>query len=114
MDVFCVKGFILRFDPAGTIALTGGFWRDRHALYFHRVAGVFVDSGFSSALIQCQDTTVTDESTVFSSIWAWRYGGSRPMRVGSVDCGVFRVAHPARSHLYNGAKSVNWCLWLDS
>ena len=32
---------------------------------FIGVAGVFVDSGFSSALIQCQDTTATDESTVF-------------------------------------------------
>lgn len=32
---------------------------------FIGLANVFVDSGFSSALIQRQDTTVTDESTVF-------------------------------------------------
>lgn len=32
---------------------------------FIGVAAVFVDSGFSSALIQHQDTTITDESTVF-------------------------------------------------
>lgn len=32
---------------------------------FVGVAGVFIDGGFSSALIQRQDTTPTDESTVF-------------------------------------------------
>src|SRR3989337_795717 len=32
---------------------------------FIGVAGVFIDSGFSSALIQRQNTTLTDESTVF-------------------------------------------------
>jgi len=32
---------------------------------FIGMAGVFIDSGFSSALIQRQDTTHTDESTVF-------------------------------------------------
>ncbi len=32
---------------------------------FISLAAVFVDSGFSSALIQRQDTTITDESTVF-------------------------------------------------
>ncbi|MEO8331745.1 MAG: oligosaccharide flippase family protein, partial [Gallionella sp.] len=32
---------------------------------FIGVAGVFIDSGFSSALIQRQNTTHTDESTIF-------------------------------------------------
>ncbi|MGC2166092.1 MAG: MOP flippase family protein [Gallionella sp.] len=32
---------------------------------FIGVAGIFIDSGFSSALIQRQNTTLTDESTVF-------------------------------------------------
>ena len=47
---------LLTPEEFGTIAL----------LYlFVGLAGVFVDSGFSAALIQRQDTTHTDESTVF-------------------------------------------------
>lgn len=47
---------LLTPEQFGTIAL----------LYlFVGIAGVFVDSGFSAALIQCQNVTHTDESTVF-------------------------------------------------
>ena len=47
---------ILSPEEFGTVAL----------LYlFTGIALVFIDSGFSSALIQRQDTTLTDESTVF-------------------------------------------------
>lgn len=47
---------LLTPEEFGTVAL----------LYlFTGIAGVFVDSGFSSALIQRQDTTHVDESTVF-------------------------------------------------
>ncbi len=66
MDVFMRQGLqffvsillvrLLSPEDFGVIAM----------LYvFIGVAGVFVDSGFSSALIQHQNTTITDESTVF-------------------------------------------------
>lgn len=65
-DLFMRQGFqfvvavilarLLSPEEFGTIAL----------LYlFTSIASTFVDSGFSSALIQCKETTRADESTVF-------------------------------------------------
>lgn len=73
---------LLSPETFGTIAL----------LYlFAGVAGIFAEGGLSSALIQRQDTTLTDESTVF---WL-------NLNVSLLAAAIFFLAGPAIASLYD-------------
>ena len=65
-DIFLRRGLTFIVSIAMARLLTPEEFGTVALLYlFVGIASAFVDSGFSAALVQQQDTTHTDESTVF-------------------------------------------------